>query len=39
MVPVSETLPVKLFQTGVDGPLANLAELLVKEQLARFRER
>lgn len=36
-VPKTEPLPVKLFESGLNGPLANIAELLVKEQLACFR--
>lgn len=37
-VPKTKPLPVKLFESGLNGPLANLAELLVKEQLACFKE-
>ncbi|XP_051260855.1 RING finger protein 17 [Dicentrarchus labrax] len=37
-VPKSEPLPVKLFESGLNGPLDNIAELLVKEELACFRE-
>ncbi|XP_028991937.1 RING finger protein 17 [Betta splendens] len=38
MVPRTEPLPVKLFQSGVNGSQVNLAELLVSEQLAGFKE-
>ncbi|KAM6978397.1 RING finger protein 17 [Tautogolabrus adspersus] len=31
-------LPVKLFESGLNGPLANISELLVKEELACFKE-
>ncbi|XP_034549440.1 RING finger protein 17 isoform X2 [Notolabrus celidotus] len=37
-VPKTRPLPVKLFESGLDGPQANIAELLVKEELACFRE-
>lgn len=37
-VPKTEPLPVRLFESGLNGPLANIAELLVKEDLARFKE-
>ncbi|XP_035531967.1 RING finger protein 17 isoform X2 [Morone saxatilis] len=37
-VPKSEPLPVKLFESGLNGPLDNIAELLVKEELACFKE-
>ncbi|XP_040005066.1 RING finger protein 17 isoform X2 [Xiphias gladius] len=37
-VPKTEPLPVKLFQSGPNGPLANIAELLVEEELACFKE-
>nr|XP_046259663.1 RING finger protein 17 isoform X1 [Scatophagus argus] len=33
----TEPVPVKLFETGLNGPLANMAELLVKEDLACFK--
>ncbi|XP_063353651.1 RING finger protein 17 [Pelmatolapia mariae] len=36
--PKSEPLPVKLFQGEVNEPLTNIAELLVKEELACFKE-
>ncbi|KAM9347789.1 LOW QUALITY PROTEIN: RING finger protein 17 [Symphorus nematophorus] len=36
-VPKTEPLPVKLFESSLNGPLANIAELLVKEELARFK--
>lgn len=38
-VPKTEPLPVKLFESGLNGPVTNLAQLLVKEQLACFIER
>ncbi|CAK6968526.1 LOW QUALITY PROTEIN: RING finger protein 17 [Scomber scombrus] len=38
-VPETELLPVKLFDSSLNGPVANIAELLVKEELACFRER
>ncbi|KAK2905757.1 hypothetical protein Q8A73_009700 [Channa argus] len=38
-VPKTEPLPVKLFESGLDGPLVDIAELLVKEELACFKER
>ncbi|XP_074513953.1 RING finger protein 17 [Sebastes fasciatus] len=37
-VPKSEPLPVKLFESGLNGPLDDIAELLVKEELASFKE-
>lgn len=37
--PKSEPLPVKLFQGEVNEPLTSIAELLVKEELACFKER
>ncbi|XP_031169903.1 RING finger protein 17 [Sander lucioperca] len=37
-VPKTEPLPVKLFESSLNGPLANIAELLVKEELASFKE-
>ncbi|XP_068593149.1 RING finger protein 17 [Cebidichthys violaceus] len=37
-VPKSEPLPVKLFESPLNGPLDNIAELLVREQLASFKE-
>nr|XP_033473084.1 RING finger protein 17 [Epinephelus lanceolatus]XP_033473085.1 RING finger protein 17 [Epinephelus lanceolatus] len=37
-VPRSEPLPVKLFESGLNGPQANIAELLVKEELASFKK-
>ncbi|XP_070694705.1 RING finger protein 17 [Pempheris klunzingeri] len=37
-VPKSEPLPVKVFESTLNGPLANVAELLVKEELACFKE-
>ncbi|XP_054471060.1 RING finger protein 17 isoform X2 [Anoplopoma fimbria] len=37
-VPKSEPLPVKLYESGLNGPLDNIAELLVKDELASFRE-
>ncbi|XP_044072779.1 RING finger protein 17 isoform X2 [Siniperca chuatsi] len=36
-VPKTEPLPVKLFESGLNGPLANIAELLVKEEQACFK--
>uniref|UniRef100_I3KFC3 Ring finger protein 17 n=1 Tax=Oreochromis niloticus TaxID=8128 RepID=I3KFC3_ORENI len=36
--PTSGPLPVKLFQGEVNEPLTNIAELLVKEELACFKE-
>ncbi|XP_069569519.1 RING finger protein 17 [Brachyistius frenatus] len=39
MVPRTEPLPVKLLEGDLNGPLANIAELLVKEELACFKER
>ncbi|KAM9850619.1 RING finger protein 17 [Aulostomus maculatus] len=38
-VPKNQPLPVKLFESGLNGPLANIAELLVTEELACFRQR
>ncbi|KAK2840140.1 hypothetical protein Q5P01_013880 [Channa striata] len=35
----TEPLPVNLFESGLDGPLANIAELLVKDGLASFKPR
>uniref|UniRef100_A0A4W6DQE7 Ring finger protein 17 n=1 Tax=Lates calcarifer TaxID=8187 RepID=A0A4W6DQE7_LATCA len=37
-VPKTEPLPVKVFESSLDGPLANIAGLLVKEELACFKE-
>uniref|UniRef100_A0A3B4Z7Q8 Ring finger protein 17 n=1 Tax=Stegastes partitus TaxID=144197 RepID=A0A3B4Z7Q8_9TELE len=37
-VPKSTPLPVKLFEGDLNGPLSNIAELLVKEELVCFRE-
>ncbi|XP_070770407.1 RING finger protein 17 [Enoplosus armatus] len=37
-VPKTEPLPVKLFESSLNGPLANIAELLVKEEQASFKE-
>ncbi|XP_074550284.1 RING finger protein 17 [Halichoeres trimaculatus] len=37
-VPRSKPLPVKLFESGLNGPEENIAELLVKEELACFKE-
>ncbi|XP_042350877.1 RING finger protein 17-like [Plectropomus leopardus] len=37
-VPKTMPLPVKLFESGLNGPQANIAELLVKEELASFKE-
>ncbi|XP_075961117.1 RING finger protein 17 [Anarhichas minor] len=37
-VPKSEPLPVKLFESPLNGPLVNIAELLVREQMASFKE-
>ncbi|KAM7380101.1 hypothetical protein PAMP_003418 [Pampus punctatissimus] len=34
----TETLPVKLFQSSLNGPEANIAVMLVTEELARFKE-
>ncbi|XP_032385352.1 RING finger protein 17 [Etheostoma spectabile] len=36
--PKTEPLPVKLFESGLNGPLANIAGLLVTEELASFKE-
>jgi len=36
--PKTEPLPVKLFESSLDGPLDNIAKLLVNEQLASFTE-
>ncbi|XP_063744191.1 RING finger protein 17 isoform X1 [Eleginops maclovinus] len=38
-VPTSQPLPVKLFESSLNGPQANIAELLAKEELASFKER
>ncbi|XP_056292563.1 RING finger protein 17-like [Pseudoliparis swirei] len=38
-VPKTEPLPVKLFESSLNGPLDNITELLVNEQLASFTER
>eukprot|EP00064_Thunnus_orientalis_P004775 superscaffoldBa00000447_g4787 len=38
-VPKTEPLPVRLFDGGLNGPVANIAELLVTEGLACFKER
>ncbi|CAG5865302.1 unnamed protein product [Menidia menidia] len=37
-VPKSEPLPLKVFKSDLGGPKTNLAELLVKEDLARFKD-
>ncbi|XP_059198689.1 RING finger protein 17 isoform X2 [Centropristis striata] len=37
-VPKTEPLPVKLFESSLNGPQADIAELLVKEELASFKE-
>ncbi|XP_034417580.1 RING finger protein 17 [Cyclopterus lumpus] len=37
-VPKTEPLPIKLFESGLNGPLDNIAELLVNEQLASFKQ-
>ncbi|XP_029980184.1 RING finger protein 17 [Sphaeramia orbicularis] len=37
-VPKSEPLPVKLFESDLNGHLDNIAEMLVKEELAAFKE-
>ncbi|CAJ1079084.1 RING finger protein 17 isoform X4 [Xyrichtys novacula] len=37
-VPNDKPLPVKLFQSSLDGPVANISQFLVKEQLACFKE-
>ncbi|XP_071779829.2 RING finger protein 17 [Centroberyx gerrardi] len=37
IVPRNKPLPVRLFESGLDGPMDNMAELLVTEELARFR--
>ncbi|XP_065818266.1 RING finger protein 17 [Labrus bergylta] len=34
----SKPLPVKLFESGLNGPLANIAELLVQDELVCFKE-
>ncbi|KAM7406894.1 hypothetical protein PAMA_002879 [Pampus argenteus] len=34
----TETLPVKLFQSSLNGPEANIAEMLVTEELACFKQ-
>ncbi|XP_041663773.1 RING finger protein 17 isoform X2 [Cheilinus undulatus] len=36
--PKTMPLPVKLFESSLNGPLASIAELLVKEELACFKE-
>ncbi|XP_071337551.1 RING finger protein 17 [Trachinotus anak] len=38
-VPKTEPLPVKLFESGLNGPLSNIAELLVQEELACFKDK
>ncbi|KAI3356062.1 hypothetical protein L3Q82_017326 [Scortum barcoo] len=37
-VPKCQPLPVRLFESGLDGPQANIAELLVREELASFKD-
>ncbi|XP_034002342.1 RING finger protein 17 isoform X2 [Trematomus bernacchii] len=37
--PKSQPLPVKLFESSLNGPQANFAVLLVKEELASFKDR
>ncbi|XP_033965248.1 RING finger protein 17 isoform X3 [Pseudochaenichthys georgianus] len=37
--PGSQPLPVKLFESSLNGPEANIATLLVKEELASFKDR
>ncbi|XP_040913538.1 RING finger protein 17 [Toxotes jaculatrix] len=37
-VPKTEPQPVKLFENSLNGSTANIAELLVKEELASFKE-
>ncbi|KAM8854806.1 RING finger protein 17 [Spinachia spinachia] len=37
-VPKTEPLPVRLFVSGVHGPVDDIAELLVREALASFKE-
>ncbi|XP_023259049.1 RING finger protein 17 [Seriola lalandi dorsalis] len=37
-VPKTEPLPIKLFESGLNGPISNIAELLVKEELACFKD-
>ncbi|XP_071394673.1 RING finger protein 17 [Centroberyx affinis] len=39
IVPRNKPLPVRLFESGLDGPMVNIAELLVTEELACFRTR
>ncbi|XP_041857081.1 RING finger protein 17 isoform X2 [Melanotaenia boesemani] len=34
----NKSLPIKVFESGLNGPEANIAELLVKEELACFKE-
>ncbi|KAM8749037.1 RING finger protein 17 isoform 2-T3 [Acanthopagrus schlegelii] len=34
----TEPLPIKLFESSLNGPVANIAELLVKEELVHFKE-
>ncbi|TNN60930.1 RING finger protein 17 [Liparis tanakae] len=36
--PQTQPLPVRLFESSLDGPLDSIAELLVQEQLASFTE-
>ncbi|XP_072253858.1 RING finger protein 17 [Leuresthes tenuis] len=37
-VPKTEPLPVRVFETGLNGPQDSIAELLVKEELACFKD-
>ncbi|KAF3843527.1 hypothetical protein F7725_002376 [Dissostichus mawsoni] len=37
--PKSQPLPVKLFESSLNGPQANIATLLVREELASFKDR
>ncbi|XP_022595844.1 RING finger protein 17 [Seriola dumerili] len=34
----TEPLPINLFESGLNGPISNIAELLVKEELACFKD-
>lgn len=38
-VPKSQPQPVKLYESSLDGPLSSIADLLVKEELARSMDR
>ncbi|XP_073330079.1 RING finger protein 17 isoform X2 [Pagrus major] len=34
----TDPLPIRLFESSLNGPVANIADLLVKEELVRFKE-